>query len=355
MIKLSIIITFYNNSRYIENCIKNIKNISEKEIEILIMDDGSNKDEFEAINTEIQTIKNKNIVIERNNNNMGAGYAKNKAVKMAKGEYIIFLDCDDYIDKNYYSKILSAIYKTNADIICTDIATDLGDNNIYYESIINNSIIRETDKLVDEGLYEISSRKLLGNKYSASACNKAIKKCLLVKSPFNENKCDDLTAIIPIICNAQKIIYVDKINYYYCQTNNSITRQKTGKKKKQSLLDSIDSLFKTYDILSNENVLESKIEVFYVNNTIPFIHFSIFNNNFFSCLYCLKYLKKKVNYKNYAKYLIVKNPYLYRLSYLNLYSIELLEKIANKSFITLALIIFYGRINYKIKKVLGVV
>lgn len=348
MIKISVIITFYNNSRYIENCLKNIKLIKDDKIEIIVIDDGSKESEFKIIENEILSLKNPKVRLVRNDNNMGAGYTKNKAVNLAKGEYVIFLDCDDYVDSCYYSKILNVILETGSDIVCTDIVTVIN-GVVYNESLIDSSIIREKAKLIYKNVYEISCRKLLGNKFSTSACNKAIKKELLVKYPFNENKCDDLTAIIPAICEVGKIVYVKGIKYYYCQTSNSITRQKSGKSKIQNLLDSIDSLFKTYDILKNENVIESSIEVYYANNVVPFIYFSILNNDFISCIKSLKYLLTKINLENYADYLIIKNPYLYRLLYLDYYSICLLEKLKKQKFPILVFNLFVGRVKYKLK------
>lgn len=347
MINLTIVITFYNNAQYIDNCIKNIKKIA-NDIEIIIMDDGSEKNNYEKIEKKIQTLKNKNIKLIRNSKNMGAGYTKNKAVEISNGKYIIFLDCDDYVDNNYYSKIIETIDLTNADIICTDIVPVIG-KKICNESILETSIIREQCKKISSNIFEVSPKVILGNKYSASACNKAIKKEYLLKYKFNENKCDDLTAIIPILCKAKKIMYISDIKYYYCQTQNSITRQNAGKSKRENLIDSIDSLLKTYNILEEDEIIESNIEIFYANNIIPFIYFSIFNNDFISCLLALKYLQKKINSKNFANYLTISNPYLYRLTYLDSYSIELIKEIKNKTFSFLILKIFIGRLNYKLK------
>lgn len=347
--KISVVITFYNNSKYINNCINNIHNIEDDRIEIIIMDDGSDESEFSIIKKSLSSIKNKKIILDRNSTNMGAGYTKNRAVSIASGEYIIFLDCDDYVDNDYYIKILDAILKTNADIICTDIVTDV-DGEIVDESLLETNIIREKVKCLYKGVYEISGMKLLGNKYSASACNKAIKKSFLVKFPFYDNKCDDLTAVIPSICTAETILYVEGVHYYYCQTHNSITRQKCKKNKTRGLIDSIDSLFRSFDILKFEDVIESNIEVFYANNVIPFIYFSILNNDFRNCVISLKYLKKKINKYNYANYLVVKNPYLCRLLYLDIYSINLLKKIQKNSFIEIVIVLFCDRIRYRVKR-----
>lgn len=347
--KISVIITFYNNSKYIENCIKNINNIKDDRIEILIIDDGSDDSEFSIIRKSISSIKNKKIILERNPVNMGAGYTKNRAISIASGEYIIFLDCDDYVDQNYYEKILDVILKTNADIVCTDIVTDI-DGEVFDESLLDTSIIKEKVKHLYKNVYEISSMKLLGNKFSASACNKAIKKEFFIKYPFNENKCDDLTAIIPSICMAKAILYVDGIHYYYCQTHNSITRQKNKKNKKQNLIDSIDSLFKTFDILKSEDVIESNIEVFYANNVIPFIYFSVLNSDFKNCIISLKQINNVINENNYANYLIIKNPYLFRLIYLDTYSIDLLNKIKINSFTKMIMALFFDRLKYRLEK-----
>lgn len=347
MIKLSVITTFYNNSKYIKNCIKNIKSITNTNIEVIIIDDGSKKEEFDLLKKSIKSIHNKNLVLLQNGQNMGAGYSKNRAIDVAKGEYIIFLDCDDYVSDNYFENILKSIDETSADCIITDIYMKT-ENNTYKEPLVEFNINKEKIELISDNNYIIPCKKVLGNKYSASACNKAIKKELYKKYKFAENKCDDLTAVIPILCTAKKLVYIKGINYYYCQTNNSITRQTNSKNKIKSNMDSIDSLFKTFEILKEEDVIESKIETYYANNVIPFIHFSILNSDFTTCRKSLKYLISKINSKNFAGYLTIKNPYLYRLEYLSYYSQTLFKLIFQKRYYFLITKIFTDRIKYKL-------
>ena len=347
MIKLSIIVTFYNNSKYIENCINTFNSIDSKNIEIIIIDDGSKKDEYKRLEKNINELSKKNLKLIRNEENKGAGYSKNRAISVAQGEYIIFLDCDDYVSEDYYISIFKAIEETKADVVVTDIYTKV-DSDIYEESLLETSIIKDNIKPIKSNIYEVDKRVILGNKYSASSCNKAIKRDYFLKFKFYENKCDDLTAIIPILCNACTIIYVKNIAYYYCQTANSITRQTKNKKRQENIIDSIDSLFKTYEILKQEGIIESCIEIFYANNVIPFIFFSILNADYITCTKCLKYLINKVDKENFADYLIIRNPYLFRLTYLNYYYVNLYKMISKKRYINLVLKIFNDRIKYRI-------
>lgn len=347
MKQLTVVITYYNNSKYLNKILSNIKKIND-EIDILIIDDGSMSIESNKLENAIKKIKRKNIKYYKNENNMGAGYSKNKAVELANSNYIIFLDSDDYVDDNYYSLILNLLNKESVDIICTNISIDIS-GVIYYENIINDNLIRDKALRLDDITYEIKSKHILGNKYSASACNKAIRRDLLLKNRFNHNKCDDLTAIIPAVCEAKRVLYIDNLNYYYCQENNSLTRTTNIK----NYYDSIDSIILTYNFLKEKNINESLIEIFYVNNFINFIYYTICNNSLFKCFKLSKYLSKNINKDNFSDYLTISNQYLYRLNINQHFLYKILNYIKNKKIITFNIYILYNRLKYKLRKLGG--
>ena len=90
MKQLTVVITYYNNSKYLNKILSNIKKIND-EIDILIIDDGSMSIESNKLENAIKKIKRKNIKYYKNENNMGAGYSKNKAVELANSNYMIML------------------------------------------------------------------------------------------------------------------------------------------------------------------------------------------------------------------------------------------------------------------------
>lgn len=111
LVKFSIITPFYNSSNFLKKSVLSIINQKRKDIEIILVDDNS-KDKSEK---EISILKKNNSYIKylKNEKNLGVGLSRNKAIKKAKGQYVIFLDSDDQLYKNSINKIEQTIIKKN--------------------------------------------------------------------------------------------------------------------------------------------------------------------------------------------------------------------------------------------------
>ncbi len=111
-IRFSIIIPTYNSQKEVQRAILSVQNQSFKNLEIIVVDDYSTDNTYETLS------KYNNIQLLRNSENLKAGGARNKGLDIAKGEYIIFLDADDYLaDKDTLSKIDKTIGKNKYDVI----------------------------------------------------------------------------------------------------------------------------------------------------------------------------------------------------------------------------------------------
>lgn len=115
MPKVSIIIPVYNSENYISKCLDSVLNQTFDDIEIICIDDGSTDKSFNILNK--YNIKEKRIIL-LTQENKGQGEARNKALDIAKGEYIYFLDSDDYIEPNLIEECIKKFNETNADLIC---------------------------------------------------------------------------------------------------------------------------------------------------------------------------------------------------------------------------------------------
>lgn len=114
MLKLSVVIPVYNAEKYIARCLDSVLNQSEKEIEIICIDDGSTDDSLNILMK--YKNENKNISVYTQENSF-AGVARNLGISKATGEYIHFLDIDDYILPGTYSSLLEYAGKIQVDII----------------------------------------------------------------------------------------------------------------------------------------------------------------------------------------------------------------------------------------------
>lgn len=138
MQKISVVIPVYNVERYIEQCLSNIIHQTYKNLEIIIVDDGSPDDSsiiykrYASYDDRIKIIKQKN---------QGLSCARNTGLKNATGDYIHFIDADDYIDLDYYEKIIEANKNIHADIIATGVKSQ---NTPNYEVKYDTTCVLKT-------------------------------------------------------------------------------------------------------------------------------------------------------------------------------------------------------------------
>ena len=110
---ITVIIPVYNKEEYLEKTLNSIINQSYKNLEIIIINDGSTDNSKYICDKFQNQDKRINLV---NTKNYGAGHARNIGIKMAKGNYISFIDADDYIDKDYYKILYNMIINNEADM-----------------------------------------------------------------------------------------------------------------------------------------------------------------------------------------------------------------------------------------------
>lgn len=113
--RVSIIIPVYKVEEYLDECIESVIRQSYQSIEIILVDDGS-PDQCPAICDEYAEKDSRVKVIHQKNGGLSA--ARNSGIKMAKGDYIAFIDSDDYIAENFIEKLFNCAIDTNADIVC---------------------------------------------------------------------------------------------------------------------------------------------------------------------------------------------------------------------------------------------
>ena len=123
---VSVIVPIYNVEKYLRMCVDSILNQTYGDLQIILVDDGS-PDRCGEICDEYAKKDKRIEVIHKENG--GLGYARNSGLELAKGEYVIFLDSDDWIDAGHIERLVAEAKKTNADVIvhgykkCTDEGT----------------------------------------------------------------------------------------------------------------------------------------------------------------------------------------------------------------------------------------
>ena len=137
--KVTVIIPMHNGEKYISRCIESVLNQSYKDLEILIVDDNSNDSSYEIIKKYI-AIHNC-IQYITNDTTLGPAKTRNRGLKNTNSEYILFLDCDDWIDLNCIEKAINKFETdSNIDIVLWEIKTAYAYNKISsrYDYLYNN-------------------------------------------------------------------------------------------------------------------------------------------------------------------------------------------------------------------------
>ena len=219
MKKISIIVPVYNVEKYVEKCIQSLINQSYKNIEIILVDDGSNDrsnkiiDEYAKVDSRILTIHQKN---------KGVSAARNAGLKVATGEYVGFVDPDDYVDYQMYETMLKIIELNMSDLAVCGFSkvTELSDKEEIFE--IKDELL--SPKKCVEDLFDFRG----GYAIKPSVWNKLFRRDKIGDLKFDENIgiSEDLKFVVQYILKCNSIVYVKQAFYKNLQRDGSITRSK---------------------------------------------------------------------------------------------------------------------------------
>lgn len=245
--KISIIIPIYNAEKYLKKCLDSIINQSYQNIEILCINDGS-IDNSLSILKEYQK-KDRRIILEDIPNG-GVSKARNIAIKKATGNYIMFIDSDDYIEPNMVEKMLQITQKNKVDVVrCTNFLEDekgkihkIEDYLIKNESLTSMQI---TEQIISE---------LINGTLLTYSCVLLIKKETLLKTElFNEKLkiFEDRVFYLNLFFELNKIYFLNEPLYHYVIHKNSCVNSK--KLASRHLYNTIDGWIAIRRILQKYN------------------------------------------------------------------------------------------------------
>lgn len=261
---LSIIMPVHNAEKYLMKCLDSFVKYLSNDDELIIINDCSTDESLKIIKNYQNKNKDKNIFLINNDKNIGAGLSRNEALGIAKGEYIGFVDADDYVDEFYFQNMLKLAERENSDIVVSDIA--LVENN---KEIKNNIYVNNIYSTKDSDDINISKEVLLGNWACVSTCSKLFKRDLIKNNRFSKKKSDDILFTINAIIKANKISYCKNNYYYYYQSPDSLTRNINYEKYK----DGLECLIDAIDLLYEENITYA--QVYAGNSYVPHICYSL--------------------------------------------------------------------------------
>lgn len=229
MIKLSIIVPVYNAEEFLENCLISLHNQTIKDIEIILVDDGSTDKSLEICNS-FAMLDARIKVLEQENS--GQSVARNRALEMASGEFITFTDSDDWVDEDFYEKLLDAAIRYKADIACGSVIREkksAGKIRINYNE--ERVYIKAQEKIDAAG---VPNMCYVWNKVYRAEFLKSMNLRFVNGMVF-----EDTDFVTRAVYFSNKIVTVPNTYYHYWTNENSTVRTMRSSDKKR--LDSLRS------------------------------------------------------------------------------------------------------------------
>lgn len=260
--ELSIIVPIYNVEDYLEECLKSLYNIKNIKLEIILVNDGSKDNSFKIMEKFKEIYPEKTVLINKENG--GLSSARNAGMKAAVGEYISFIDSDDFIDVGEFEKFFKEGQKDKLDVM-------VGNMRYYTPEKTGDSLFR-SDIVKNSGI--VNGIDFFWNLFQKPKCfreevvDDIYKREFLVKNNiwFNENIVHEDSEFTPLVyLKAEKVKYIDRAFYFYRQRTGSIMN-KVSEKSIVSLESICEKFFiecKNLDSKKGKEVLSSLILSFY--------------------------------------------------------------------------------------------
>ncbi|MGN0327446.1 MAG: glycosyltransferase family 2 protein [Lachnospira sp.] len=249
--KVSIIIPVYNSAPYLRRCLDSVQNQTYKNLEIICVDDGST-DGSQNIVDEYGKADDRFVVIHKENG--GESSARNEGLLKSTGEYIGFMDCDDWIETDMYEVLVRAIENNDVDIAasgwiksCNDTETEITNKKTVKDGIIDKQHLLHY-------IYERDSYRgfayMWDKLYKADLFRKENEECLL----FDENLKlgGDVIMLAQLALRAEKAVYINKAFYHYIQRSDSGCHSIDLKKRQ----DWLKSYFMVIELFEENRVSE---------------------------------------------------------------------------------------------------
>lgn len=231
---ISVIVPVYNVERYLNRCVDSLINQTYKNLEIILVDDGSTDnspricDDYEKKYEAVKVIHKKN---------GGQSSARNVGIKQASGDYIGFVDSDDWVAIDTYEYLLNVLIRTNSEAAEIDCANVSGCNESV-KKVREKINCYEKESILE---YYMLSSTIAGS-YSVGRC--LFLRSIITETKFREGKInEDIDFKYIVLSKCNRFVVSNQIKYFYFQSSSSTTR--AGLKSKDfDLYDAADELYK---------------------------------------------------------------------------------------------------------------
>lgn len=225
--KVSIIVPVYNVEQYLERCVESLRNQTISDIEIILVDDES-PDNCPQICDEYAMKDNRIKVVHKKNG--GLGLARNSGLEIATGEYVAYVDSDDYVDCEMYEALYNNAKEKHTDIVLCGIKylPNIGDP---IDLIEVNHLLSLHDSDINSFILDMIASAPFVKKeriYEMSSCRAIYKREVIEKNSIRfrterEVLSEDIIYNIDFLLKASSLVYIPHSYYYYCQNASSLS------------------------------------------------------------------------------------------------------------------------------------
>ena len=267
--KISIIVPIYNVEKYLRRCLDSLVNQTLKEIEVILVDDES-PDKSEEIYQEYIAKDNRLKLVQKKNG--GLGLARNSGLEIATGEFIAFIDSDDYVDLNMFNKLYETAKENNLDTVYC--GYNNLDNNLKVHSFneVDKLTIFNTKDEVNNVLLDMIACKpssTLERKYRMSVWHAIYSRDLIKNNKIrfcSERQfiSEDIIYHIDYLSKAERIAFIPDSFYYYCYNEDSLTKTFREDRFEKSVI-LHQELLRRFNIEGyDENVYKNRVDRFLI-------------------------------------------------------------------------------------------
>ena len=284
--KISVIVPVYNVYDYLDKCLNSLVNQSDNDFEVIIVNDGSTDNSQEIIDKYVSENANMKSFIKENG---GLSSARNYGLSKATGEYVLFLDSDDYYEPNTI-EIMKKEALSGDDIIIFRMFID--ENNEIQKSMI------DMEKFIFNDNISPSKRLLL---YNPSACDKMFRKSLFDNISFITGKYYEDLGTIPLLAiYTDKIKFTDYYLYHYFKRENSIMNKINYNTKLEDIFFIVNRITVWYEENNLANEFKEEIEYIYIHHLLRAASIRFLNYERYDMIDKIRKIMKE-KYPNFTK------------------------------------------------------
>lgn len=214
--KISVIIPVYNAEKYLYKCLDSIINQTYKEWEVIAIDDGSQDNSYSILLEYASRDMRFKIFSHKN---QGPGYTRNKAIEKVTGDYIVFLDSDDYIADNYFEELVACVKLNNSDVVFVDIIQEKPNGKLIKYETMSKYKNCSKDTII---------RHQMTGKLPWGGCRKAVRSSLIINNNVRYSMDDvgeEALFSFQVLFYAKEVSFIDKVCYHYVNYPNSQSKK----------------------------------------------------------------------------------------------------------------------------------